>query len=58
MKMLKWKKKEKKVSPSKKEDTQINFVEAQILVARARAYAIVYGGRKMKRLKVDFLEGI
>jgi len=51
MKMLKWKKKEKKVSPSKKEDTQTNFVEAQILVARARAYAIVYGGQKDEKIE-------
>jgi hypothetical protein len=46
---LKWKKKEKKVSPSKKEDTQINFVDAQILVARARAYAVVYGSNRLEK---------
>jgi hypothetical protein len=36
----------KKVSPSKKKNTGTNFVDAQILVARARAYAVVYGSNK------------
>lgn len=38
--------KENKALPSLREDADKEFVDAQILVARARTYAMVYGARK------------
>jgi len=42
----KYKKKEKKISPFKQKDIDTDFVEAQLLVAKSRAYAVVYGCQK------------